>query len=330
MKNLWILSSLFVALICLSACPAAASVEPPRLSVLPWNGAPAAISLTFDDGDPSHLDTAIPELDSRDWKATFFLIANKVDRVGEWKMVFANGHELGNHSLDHGHATGLSSKEEKNQVVGARNRLALAFGVPVRVFAYPFVEITPGLKKRVEETHLGGRGGFGSTYYYQAGDNPDWANLTSRTTKTADTPETHRAWLKETLDAKAWTLLMIHGLEGTKWGWEPISKAAYTALLDGMAEGGFWVAPMGQVAAYWRAQKILEATPPREKDGAVLWTWKKDPKLPKRLVLKARIETPPGENRAWIVTQKNKPIQPDASGVFPIRWDDGEVTLTPE
>ena len=32
----------------------------PQLKVVPWNGHKAATSLTFDDGDPIHLDVVIP------------------------------------------------------------------------------------------------------------------------------------------------------------------------------------------------------------------------------------------------------------------------------
>lgn len=64
----------------------------------------AAVCLTFDDGQDSHLDNAIPLLDSLNVKATFYCPGNKeslYNRTSEWKQIVENGHELGNHSLFH-------------------------------------------------------------------------------------------------------------------------------------------------------------------------------------------------------------------------------------
>ena len=70
----------------------------------------AIICLTYDDGLESHLSTVVPELDSFDFKATFFLNAIKgsAEVIGQaspaligWQNAARNGHELGNHTLFH-------------------------------------------------------------------------------------------------------------------------------------------------------------------------------------------------------------------------------------
>ena len=64
----------------------------------------AAVCLTFDDGQDSHLDNAIPLHDAFNMKATFYAPGNKEslhNRISEWKNIVENGHELGNHSLFH-------------------------------------------------------------------------------------------------------------------------------------------------------------------------------------------------------------------------------------
>ena len=85
-----LLSGLFTVL--WSSCAWADPGSPASFQVLPWNGSPAAFSLTFDDGDPSHLDVAVPELDKRGLKGTFFLIANQLPREEEWRKLPAAGH----------------------------------------------------------------------------------------------------------------------------------------------------------------------------------------------------------------------------------------------
>ena len=70
------------------------------------------ICLTYDDGLSTQLTTAIPQLDSAGFKATFFLTAiqgsSQSDVIGQtpeivsgWHNAAAKGHELANHTLFH-------------------------------------------------------------------------------------------------------------------------------------------------------------------------------------------------------------------------------------
>ncbi|OAN57291.1 polysaccharide deacetylase family protein [Sphingomonas sp. TDK1] len=61
-----------------------------------------AVSLTYDDGLPSHLDVAVPALERRGLRGTFYVTwDNIVDRVGDWEKLPARGHELGAHTMHH-------------------------------------------------------------------------------------------------------------------------------------------------------------------------------------------------------------------------------------
>jgi peptidoglycan/xylan/chitin deacetylase (PgdA/CDA1 family) len=69
-----------------------------------WNGYKCAVVLTYDDGLNVHLDKVIPSLDSVDLKGTFYIPGNVPtisNRMDDWRMAAANGHELGNHTLFH-------------------------------------------------------------------------------------------------------------------------------------------------------------------------------------------------------------------------------------
>lgn len=69
-----------------------------------WHGKKAAVVLTYDDALNVHLDQAIPELDARGLKGSFYLSAffpGCKNRIDDWKKAAANGHELGNHTLYH-------------------------------------------------------------------------------------------------------------------------------------------------------------------------------------------------------------------------------------
>lgn len=72
-------------------------------SVFSWpKGKQVAISLTFDDGRTSQVDTGTALLDRYGVKATFYVVPSAVkQRVEGWKKAVKNGHEIGNHSLLH-------------------------------------------------------------------------------------------------------------------------------------------------------------------------------------------------------------------------------------
>jgi peptidoglycan-N-acetylglucosamine deacetylase len=69
-----------------------------------WNHKKCAICLTYDDGLNVHLDKVIPQLDSMNFKGTFYIPGNSEclkNRLDDWRNTAKKGHELGNHTLFH-------------------------------------------------------------------------------------------------------------------------------------------------------------------------------------------------------------------------------------
>ena len=314
-------SKTLLLLILFSASPLLAKDVP--FEVIPWNGYKAALSMTYDDGDPIHLDVAIPEMNKRGLRGTFYLITSKLTRVEDWKKAVAAGQEIGNHTVTHRHTSELKPDDEKNEVVDAKKYLEDTFGVPVLTLAYPFVEISPGLKKWTEAEDFAARGG-GGTPYLTPDMEPDWFNVSSQTTMTAYAPETYTNWVDQDLAAGAWTVLMIHGIEGTQWGWQPITKKTYLGLLDYLVQKkkNLWVAPFGEVCAYWRAQKVLEATEPKKDGTTTILSWEIPANFPKGVTVKLAIA---GDGLK--VSQGGKILKPLSSGVYSVAFDAKGLTL---
>ena len=214
--------------------PLVLSAKDVPFEVLPWNGYKAALSLTYDDGDPCHLDVAIPEMAKRKLRGTFYLIAGKLDRPDDWKKAAIFDQEIGNHTMTHSHVNELKPDDEKNEVVEAKDKLQRLCGVPVLTLAYPYVEISPGLRKWVEAENFAARGGGGNAYLTPDME-PDWFNLPSQATMTAFAYETYKNWVDQDLSSGAWTVLMIHAIEPSNW-YQPITRETYTKLLDYLVE----------------------------------------------------------------------------------------------
>jgi hypothetical protein len=261
-------------------------------------------------------------------KATFFLIANRIDRKDDWRKILASGHEIGNHTLDHKHVSELTPADEQAQAAGAHNVLQKEFGVEVDSFAYPYTEISPGLRKWVEKTHLLARGGYRADYVITPDQDPDWLNIPSYMTLT-DTPfSTYRDWIDADYKKGGWLLWMIHGLEGTPWGYQPISKKNFIQILDALQSKDIWVGTFLEVGSYFRAQKILEKSVPQISGSQEIWTWDVPDHFPLNVTLKLRVQPASKDTLKKVeILQGNHPIAPDEKGFYPIDFAQKRVTL---
>lgn len=295
----------------------------PSLKVVPWDGHKAACSLTFDDGDPAHLDTAVPELDRRKMHGTFFLIANRLDRKDEWRKALQEGHEIGNHTLDHKHAGELTPADEEAQVVGAQHVLQKEFGVAVLTFAYPFGEASAGLRSQVQRGHLLARG-VGRQDLILPQEEPDWWYLPSYSTMTLTALSTYQEWINEDVEAGAWMIFTIHGIEGTPWGYQPIAKKTFEQLLDHLGSKDIWVDTLLTIGAYFRAQKILEKSPSEVSGTSKEWSWTVPDVFPRNVIVKVRLAPTGNGVEVWQDRQK---ILPDTQGCYAVNFNVGRLTL---
>jgi hypothetical protein len=314
----------FYAVFILTACIIFASTSSKDVfTVVPWNGYKAAVSLTYDDGDPIHLSLVIPEMQKRKLRGTFFLIAGKLLTPDQWKAAAAAGMEIGNHSMTHRHVSELTDADWKSEVDDAGKILKDLSGQPVMTFAYPFVEITDGLRARVEKNCFMARGGYGGDYYYTPDSVPDWYNISGQGTMTNLKFETYQSWIDQDITRGAWTIFLIHAIEGSNW-YQPVPKDIFFKLLDYLVQNkdSVWIAPFGEVGAYWKAQKSLEAAKVSKKKGAYIITWQKPQPFPDGVVVKIKVD---GDGNT--ITQAGKNIEPVSPGVYPVSFDAGEITI---
>ena len=127
-----------------------------------WNGYKSAVVLTYDDALNVHLDKVIPELDSAGFKGTFYLTVSSAaftERMNEWKLAAAKGHELGNHTMFHPCAGGTSDrswvkpeydlttytlKRVEDEIKMTNVMLQSVDGRTERTFAYPCGDMMAG------------------------------------------------------------------------------------------------------------------------------------------------------------------------------------------
>ena len=99
-----------------------------------------AVSLSFDDGMLSHETLAIPALDARGMKGTFFVITDKVaGDWGPWMNASLNGHEIGSHTLSHPYLTLLTPTQAQVELQSSQSIINSAVTSQKAVtLAYPY------------------------------------------------------------------------------------------------------------------------------------------------------------------------------------------------
>ncbi len=112
-------------------------------------GKRAAISLSFDDGRLSQVDTGLDLFRRLGIKVTFFLEGDTIkQRLVGWKQAVADGHEIGNHTMTHpctaNYAFSLNNALESYslqlmaaQMDAANTQIQKLLGVTPKTFAYP-------------------------------------------------------------------------------------------------------------------------------------------------------------------------------------------------
>lgn len=111
-----------------------------RVATLPPTTPP--VRITFDDGNVSDVETALPELTTRGLEATFFVLAGRLDEPGslsrdDVRTLVAEGMRVGTHGMDHRPWVGLDDVTRQRELVEARDRLRDLTGIPIDEAALP-------------------------------------------------------------------------------------------------------------------------------------------------------------------------------------------------
>ena len=115
---------------------------------------PKAVALTFDDGYRSLLDHALPVLERFGFRATFFLVSDRVGGTNAWDArhgdaprslmswdetagLLARGMEIGAHSRTHPFLPDLPERELEDEIRRSKETIEDRLGCSVRFFSYP-------------------------------------------------------------------------------------------------------------------------------------------------------------------------------------------------
>ncbi|HEY3234577.1 MAG TPA: polysaccharide deacetylase family protein [Polyangiaceae bacterium] len=222
-------------------------------------GASAAISLTYDDALTSQLKYAVPVLDAKSLKATFFLSEFWWEfntYKPQWGALAASEHELASHTVKHpcqkelpGYTLDQMGAELDQNVatlrsLGATGRLTFAYPCGATELGTPSTSYIPAVTSRF----LAARG---TNWAVANPSNVDLGLVPSMLPPTSATGNDLTDLVKQAESNQGWLVLGFHGISD-QGEYLNIPQASHDALCDYLAMNAarLWVAPFGTVADY--------------------------------------------------------------------------------
>ena len=251
-----------------------------------WSPYCGAVSLTFDDGTPNQLEKAIPPMNKRGLKGTFYLSPSGEDweqRFAPWRDVAQAGHEIGNHTLSHicsnnfagipirGGLEDMTVADVERDILAAQERLIqIAPHQKAWTFCYPCycTYVGRGASRRsyvpvVARHFLAGRtgGDYGFANHPATVDvSCAWGLATERMSGF------EMIGLVEELTSRGqWVVLIFHEIDGSRL---TVGSHEFHMLLDFLRRRSKTIctAPFGEVARriaeYQAGQALLRADSP--------------------------------------------------------------------
>ncbi len=241
------------------------------MSGFAWpEGRRGAVSLSFDDGHPSQLNRAIPIMEARGLRGTFYLSVKTDDymkRFEPWVDAAARGHEMGNHTRSHTCSRNFSDdpgakglerstlEEIEADILAAEAALRERFpDITERTFAYPCYQhwVGEGVNRRsyvpiVARRFVAGRG-VGEYMFFNNPATQDLAYLNCQPCERLSAAE--MIGLVEVAASRGhWCVFAFHSIDGGRLG---CSEFDFTLLCDHLAahQDRLWTAPVVEVAKH--------------------------------------------------------------------------------
>ena len=252
-------------------CPTVIALSQEDSLVFRWpDGKRAAVSLSFDDARESQVVSGTDLLDGYGIKATFFVVPSSVEkRLEGWKKAVANGHEIGNHSVNHpcsgnfywsrnNALENYNLKRMQAELKECNKRVEELLNITPEVFAYPcgqkFVgegRHTKSYVPLISKMFLLGRG-----WRDEAANDPVHCNFFQLTGVEMDNKDFDEILplLQEATKKGQWLLLAGHEMADSG------EQTTRLTMLRRLAEyvldpaNGIWIAPVGTVAHYIKSR----------------------------------------------------------------------------
>jgi peptidoglycan/xylan/chitin deacetylase (PgdA/CDA1 family) len=206
-----------------------------------------AVSLTFDDGFLSQYSLAVPVLNTRGFKGTFFIITHTMGNPyatwDNWRDAANMGHEIGSHTKTHPRLPNLSFSQMEDEIAGSKAEIdAQITSQKCLAFAYPYGALNDNAKFIAQNNYVAARG-----ITCDLNSEPfDFYNM--RACEDYLALHEMKAYTDAAEQQGKWLIPFFHSLDGTDYGFWRIGTL--TEYLDYLQTKNLWVGTFGAVAKY--------------------------------------------------------------------------------
>ncbi len=199
------------------------------------------VSLTFDDGDLSQYQNALPILTAAGMKASFYIITSEPGSGDSGYMTWAQikslasqGFEIGGHTQTHPYLTTLTSAQAQKEISGSFTDL-VAQGLSPKTFVYPYGDRSPATDALVEAAgYIGSRGSY---YGLDAPFTPRY-NLDDIRVDSTTSLASIEAEVDQAVADKRWLVLEIHDVLPGGGDTYTITPAFFQSLVNYIKQSG--------------------------------------------------------------------------------------------
>lgn len=296
--------------------------------ILDWAGFKGAISFTFDDALGSQL-AHYGEFKATGVRMTFYLVCNNDMSNTMWKTIAQDGQELGNHTNHHCNANGSgcgwgSFTGTSSELDDCTAHLKSAFGLKdVYTSASPMGDV--GWDTPASTRFLANRG-VQDTAGVAPNDNTNPYELPCHVADANEKAASGtRSFNGVTDNARAnnrWRIILNHSV-GNNDGYNPVvASEVVAAMTYAKGLGDVWVDTVANIAAYWRAQKLISSSAPQVSGTSTTWSWTLPAHFPPGRFLRVTVT-------GGTLSQKGTPLAWNGHGYYEVSLDAGSVTLSP-
>ena len=307
------------------------SGAPGTLTVLNWAGFQAALSYTFDDGQPSQV-AHYAELQAQGVPMTFYIcegwLGTSSDFEEVWAQAAADGNEIGNHTVNHPHSdlsdTGTGGGPLASQALEiTQNAEYITKTIshrPVWSFAAPYGD--RGWAPYAAAYYFVNRGVAYGTIAPM--DSTDPMNLPVFMANGGETEKALDGEIDSARSGGHWLIFLFHSLLPTSQNWYAgvEIKNVTGSMYHARAAKDIWTDALYRVAAYWMGQTIVSQAKPAVSGGKYLWKWTLPPHFPTGMYLRIMVS-------GGTVSQNGSALPWDAHGFYEIALDAGSLTVSP-
>jgi peptidoglycan/xylan/chitin deacetylase (PgdA/CDA1 family) len=208
-------------------------------------GAKAAVTFSWDDTNPAHAQIA-RVLEEFNFRGSFFVYPARykwcLDTIKSvYPQIVANGHEIGNHTMNHKNLTTLPADELIREINEPDQIIYDATGYWPVSLVQPFNATNKFVDSVIFANHLFTR--ISSPYGMKN-------RILTGSIKTATTIEEMKTWIDSATSTGKWLNIAGHGIDSV--GWEPITSdfLRETCKLIQGSVYPIWVGTLRQVGTY--------------------------------------------------------------------------------